>query len=132
VLPAITVSSCTGCGGTTGVFSSNVVPSANNTYALGTSSLRWTDLYAQFGNFSSNVTISGNNTVTGTTTTGGLSVTGVSGTSLAGFINIASATWVSGLDTTPSSMILSCGTGEAIKSIRVLHGVVFSATCGAP
>jgi fibronectin-binding autotransporter adhesin len=44
----------------TGRFDSNIVPSASATYDLGTSSLRWNNLYAVNANISGDITLGGN------------------------------------------------------------------------
>ena len=61
----------------------SLVPTANNTYALGSSSCRWSALYAVAGNFSATLNVSGATTLAST-----LSVTGES--TFNSHVNIAS------------------------------------------
>jgi len=51
-------------------FDSSLVPSVTETNDIGSSSLRWRDIYAQDGNFSGNIDVTGNVTIGGNITIG--------------------------------------------------------------
>ena len=59
------------------ITSHNIVPAANNTYSLGTDSLRYKNLFGQNGNLSGDLVISGNLTVKGTQTISNIKIIAV-------------------------------------------------------
>lgn len=64
----------------------NIYPTTTNTLSLGDSSYRWLNVFANYGNFSTNLSVAGNASISGTTTLKNLvTINGRSGIGCSGF-----------------------------------------------
>ncbi len=95
----------------TGRFDSSLVPSAGNTNDIGSSSLRWKDIYSNTINTSGNATISGDGTVSGNLTVTG--VTTVNGKLTTDNIEIENNT-VQNVSTNQDLILDAHGTGKVL------------------